>query len=588
MKPIVRPSTVLTIQQVEAARPEGLAQSGAAMGQSAAGLNERISRQQSTLDTLKSGWQGSASDAAIAKAAPTLRRMRQMQQSMATLKSTLQEGGAALTEIRSNVLQTADQLRKQGWQVDPHGSVSVRPGSPIDRYASISPVNAIRVRQLAAAGSVTMKTLLASFDATDRRIGQTLRSAVAALDGKPAAFSAACGDVPQKPSDLGPKFPPGKSPEEVKQWWDSLSQADKAWLLREQPDKLGNLDGIPVEIRSPANIEMMNRDIARVENATEAIPYDVMQRYYNIIKIRDGLAAQRAKTGAEAYLYVYEPNAFDNQGRAAITIGNPDEAHHTAVLVPGTGNSVESGWLSQDDAARVYHQTSKADPTQSAAVVAWIGYDAPDSMADVRVGQPDLARQGGDLLAGDVNALAVTNHGDSHVTVIGHSYGSTTVADAAAGSGMRVDEVVLIGSPGTDLAQSAADFHLPEGGHVYVGAASTDPVTHLGGNQSTVPGTDITVGLGNDPADDDFGSTRFRAEVPGLTDPISDHSSYLQPGSESLYSIATIASGQGDRLEELGMTADHRFRIGIPGLPETGPQLDPETLRPGTRGHTYG
>lgn len=587
MKPIVRQSAVLTIPQVEAARPDGLTQSGAAMGQSAAGLNERISRQQSTLDSLKSGWQGSASDAAIAKAAPTLRRMRQMRQSMATLKSTLQEGGAALTGIRTNVLQTAHQLRKQGWQVGPDGSVSVRPGTPIDRYASISPVNEIRVRQLAAAGSVTMKTLLASFDATDRQIGQNLRSAVAALDGKPATFWAAFGDVPQKPPDTGPKITPGNSPEEVKKWWDSLSGADQDRLLREQPDKLGKLNGIPVEVRSTANIEMINRDIARVENATEAIPYDVMQRYYNAIKVRDGLAAQRAKTGAEAYLYVYEPNAFDHQGRAAIAIGNPDEAHNTAVLVPGTGNSVESGWLSQDDAARVYAQTSKADPTQSAAVVAWIGYDAPDSMADVRVGQPDLARQGGDLLAGDVNVLAVTNQGDSHVTVIGHSYGSTTVADAAAGSGMRVDEVVLIGSPGTDLAQSAADFHLPEGGHVYVGAASTDPVTHLGGNQSTVPGTDITVGLGNDPADDDFGSTRFRAEVPGLTDPISDHSSYLQPGSESLYSIATITSGQGDRLEELGMTADHRFQIGIPGLPETGPQLDPETLRPGTRGHTY-
>ena len=77
MKPIVRPSTVLTIPQVESARPDGLTQAGAAMGQSAAGLNERISRQQSTLDTLKSGWQGSASDAAIAKAAPTLQRMRQ-------------------------------------------------------------------------------------------------------------------------------------------------------------------------------------------------------------------------------------------------------------------------------------------------------------------------------------------------------------------------------------------------------------------------------------------------------------------------------------------------------------------------------
>jgi alpha/beta hydrolase family protein len=152
---------------------------------------------------------------------------------------------------------------------------------------------------------------------------------------------------------------------------------------------------------------------------------------------------------------------------------------------------------------------------------------------------------------------------------------------------MRADDVVLIGSPGTDLAHSAADFHLPDGGHVYVGAASSDPVTHIGGIQSTIPGTDTTIGLGTDPADDDFGSTRFKAEVPGITNPISDHSQYLQPGSESLYSIATIASGHGNMLEDLGMTADHRFQIGIPGLPEMGPEIDPETFRPGTSGHTY-
>ncbi|WP_232375370.1 alpha/beta hydrolase [Mycolicibacterium baixiangningiae] len=578
----------VTIPQVEASNPDSLTQSGTALGQSASGLNDRIHQQQSTLNALKSSWQGSGSDAAIAKATPTVQQMQQMHESMTKLQSTLQEGGATLTQTRNNVLQTADQLRNQGWQVGADGSVSVRPGSPLDKYAKTSQVNAMQVQQLAVTNSTTMKTLLASFDTTDRQIGQNLRSAVAALDAKPSTSWAGIGDIPQKPPDTGPRIPQDKSPDEVKKWWESLSQADKDRLLREQPDKVGNLNGIPVEDRSKANIEVMNRDIARVENATEAVPYDDMQRYYNALKVRDGLAAQHAKTGAETYLYVYEPNAFNNQGRAAIAIGNPDKADNTAVVVPGTGNSVESGWLSQDDAARVYDQTSKADPTRSTAVVAWMGYDAPDSMADIRVGQPDLARQGGDLLAADVNALSVTNQGDSHVTVMGHSYGSTTVADAAAGSGMRVDDVVLIGSPGTDLAQSAADFHLPEGGHVYVGAASSDPVTHLGGNQSTIPGTDITVGLGNDPADDDFGSTRFKAEVPGLTNPISDHSTYLQPGSESLYSIATIASGHGNMLEDLGMTADHRFQIGIPGLPEMGPEIDPEIFRPGTSGHTYG
>ena len=65
------------------------------------------------------------------------------------------------------------------------------------------------------------------------------------------------------------------------------------------------------------------------------------------------------------------------------------------------------------------------------------------------------------------------------MTVLGHSYGATTVADAFAGSGMRANDAILLGSPGADLAHSADDFHL-DGGEVYVGAASTDPISWIG------------------------------------------------------------------------------------------------------------
>ncbi len=44
---------------------------------------------------------------------------------------------------------------------------------------------------------------------------------------------------------------------------------------------------------------------------------------------------------------------------------------------------------------------------------------------------------------------------------------------------MQANDAVLLGCPGTDAARSAADFHL-NGGQVYVGDASTDPVGMLG------------------------------------------------------------------------------------------------------------
>ena len=141
------------------------------------------------------------------------------------------------------------------------------------------------------------------------------------------------------------------------------------------------------------------------------------------------------------------------------------------------------------------------------------------------------------------------------------------------------------------LAKSATDFHLPSDGHVYVGAASSDPVTHFGGMQIPitpfppspfdVPAPGIPVGLGTDPAVDGFGSTRFKAEVPGLDFPFSDHSKYFTPGGESLYAIADITSGNGAMLSDHDMTARHSGEYLLADW------VDPELLRTPISGHYH-
>ena len=525
----------------------------------------------------------------------------------------LQQGGSALGQTRTTLLLTVNQLSGQGWQVAADGTVSVRPGSPLDRWAKVSPVNAMKLQQVAAANSVTVKTFLASFDTTDRAVSQSLRTAVGGLNSSPVQFGIGGPPPEAPPYDTGAEIPVGKSPEEVKKWWDSLPPEHQRYLLDHWDEKLGNLDGIPVAVRDEANRSVMNRDIGRPAEVAEGRGVTVdevlahpdrygmagpmMTRYDNALKVRDGLNEASSKAhGAPTVLQIYEPEEFEGDGRAAIAIGNPDSAKNTAVVVPGTGNSVDSGWLGGDDAASLFNEANAANRANPTAVVAWMGYDAPDALYDPRVGTTGLAHEGGQLLASDVNALNATHDparvGDGHMTVLGHSYGSTTVSDAAAGYGMHADDVVLVGCPGTDMAHSAADFHLNEGGHLYVGAASSDPVTQLGSiPQIHVPGTDFTVSLGDDPAMDDFGSTRFKAEVRGLTTPWGDHSQYYAERSESLFSMSDIVSGHGDALEHDGMTAPHRsstadtvndwlpFGIGIPD--------DPEMFRPGTSGHTH-
>lgn len=66
------------------------------------------------------------------------------------------------------------------------------------------------------------------------------------------------------------------------------------------------------------------------------------------------------------------------------------------------------------------------------------------------------------------------------------------------------------------------------------------------------------------------------AEVPGVTSPLHDHSSYFTPGGESLFSIGDIASGHGDALAHAGMTAPHRGTYWLPN------EIDPQSIRPGT------
>ena len=411
--------------------------------------------------------------------------------------------------------------------------------------------------------------------------------------------------------------PPATEPEDVKKWWDSLSQEQKDRLIAQHPPELGNLNGINAVVRDTVNQAVMNDDINLVENVAKqrgvsaaavlanpgmyGLSATDVARYTNAVKTRDGLNYDRGPEGPNqrpVMLWAYDPLAFTGWGKAAIAIGNPDYARNAAVIVPGTGSSVAQGWMSgHQDAINLYDQSLAADPEHHyTSVIAWMGYEAPHDFSDLRVSEPALARAGAELLAADVNGLWVTHNSltPEHITVIGHSYGSTTVADAFAHGNMHANDAVLIGCPGTHLARSAADFHL-DGGHVYVGAASTDPVGWLG-EGSGMPGEwlksklreyglpiPFDAGLGRDPAGDGYGSIRFHAEVAGSGDVNRyDHSHYYDMGSEALRSMTDIASGHSDRLATDGLLADGRRQphIGpfrIPGIPA---YIDPEHDRP--------
>lgn len=395
---------------------------------------------------------------------------------------------------------------------------------------------------------------------------------------------------------------PGTNPKIVNAWWKALGPEQQMRLIAQHSPDLGNLNGIPVNVRNEINRAMMTDDLDHVRDLANSRGVSAREvlgdpgwyglaatdvaRFNNAHRTEQGLAASAGAVDEQnqhpdVFLLRYQPEAFGGDGAAAIAMGDPDTAANTAVLVKGLGSGVKQGTLANPDGVRLYNEANRADWTRDTAVVMWSGYDAPDTAADPGMYEPIMARTGGQALAADVNALAVTHQGPpTHITVVGHSYGSTTVADAAAEFGMHADDVVLVGSPGTDLARAAADFHLSPGGHLYVGDASHDQVSWFG--EDTIKTPFGGIGLGQDPAMDGYGSVRFKAEVPGYSlNPFYEHSHYFDLGSESLFSIGDVVSGHSDALQRDGMTARHRGEYGLPVF------VDPEARREATTGHRH-
>ena len=197
----------------------------------------------------------------------------------------------------------------------------------------------------------------------------------------------------------------------------------------------------------------------------------------------------------EAHLLAYDPDAFGGDGRVVVAAGDPATADDVALLVPGLGSDADSAAVHTRRALDLHLAARREDPGDGNAVVAWIGYDAPDGIG---VLSERMARAGGALLADAVGDLRDGRaHDPAHLTVVGHSYGATTASLAATGPrGLDADDVVLAGSPGAADADSAADLRIRPG-HVWVLRNSHDPVAALG---SAGP-----LGLGEDPALDSLG-----------------------------------------------------------------------------------
>ena len=372
---------------------------------------------------------------------------------------------------------------------------------------------------------------------------------------------------PDVPALLGELRPIADDPEAVYDWWKGLSAAEREALLVTHPELVGSLNGVPTGDRDEANRAQLERDLRLIEGFEERgedLDGEQERLKEQVEKTQEAIEKGETRTDPstnepiDTNLLLYLPGAFSGDGAVAVSYGDPDTADNTAIFVPGTTHSGTSIDSAGGDALDLFFEASKSG--ESIASIAWIGYDAPSyspsSLVDKlleagdigNVGLEFLANTGGERLSDFVDGLRATDQGEqSHMTVIGHSYGATTVAHAAA-DGLDVDAIALIGSPGaSENIDHASQFDLPAGADVYVGSADNDPITWLG--------NETVVGLGNDPAHEDFGATRFHVD-PGdeftgggiFSEGINDtHSSYFE--GESLENLGSIVTDRDEDVQ---------------------------------------
>ncbi|MFJ3580075.1 alpha/beta hydrolase [Streptomyces rubiginosohelvolus] len=374
---------------------------------------------------------------------------------------------------------------------------------------------------------------------------------------------------------LGERIPQNATPAQRKAWWDGLSPEERERYIELVPERIGNLDGIPVLARDAAN----RRNLPALIDKLEGVDTD---------KARDQLAGLREierqlNENGKPPMYLIGVGDEGN-GRAIVSFGNPDVSQHVSAYVPGLNTSLDEEFAKNDLGRARDTAIGAQGYDESTASIVWLGYDAPqlpdkDGVAGYfAVMGTGRAEKGGAAYRDFMGGISVTNQNkDPHLTAIGHSYGSRTVGAAAARPGgiPGVDDIILVGSPGVGV-DHAVDLGVGSE-HVFVGAAANDPVTKLPSKTQVVvgglglalggPGGAYVAGDLADPGDDDlwfgkdpaskaFGARRFPvADGPPLVSgsgiSLDSHSNYFSPERDAVSadSIALIVSGNADRLK---------------------------------------
>ncbi|GGR46316.1 pimeloyl-ACP methyl ester carboxylesterase [Nocardioides luteus] len=232
--------------------------------------------------------------------------------------------------------------------------------------------------------------------------------------------------------------------------------------------------------------------------------------------------------------------ASDPPGGARVVeaFGDVATADHIAVLVPGNGHHLGNYFTSTEAHSPrsrgqlLLRTMQELAPESRSAVVVWLGYHSPPEWYNAITNEPAYAG------ASDLARLTRYLPRSAHITLVGHSYGSTVAGLALAVA--RAEDYVALGSPGMGVMRRS---ELGSRTRLWAAYGETDRIR-------LIPQLRVgRYGLGRSPLHREIGATRFgTGDIPG-------HCGYYAEGSESLLNVARISLGRYAEVTPAGVVS---------------------------------
>ncbi|MDA3646165.1 alpha/beta hydrolase family protein [Saccharopolyspora indica] len=525
------------------------------------------------------GWSGAAADASAAEHAKLVDGMRSLIAEVATVRVAVATAADDVAKIKKRIEEADREAEANGFQITDEGGIrDVAPPQdvPEDQLEEVKQKR-LQVRDKLMAD---IEKILDDAEQADAELAKALTAAqqdeIKPGEGGTLADAASTDDLQALAASAGK--PADDSPEANAEWWKSLSDEQRAALMEAPPAWLGSRDGIPAAARdmaNRANIDNVRGDlVAERDRLQEGGVSEDEQKKLDEINAKIASVDQVRETiGNEEpprQLLVLDPSG--ERLKAAVAVGDVDNADHVSVFTPGFTTTVDGSLANYDDKMRELvaessDQLAASGKGGEVAAVTWIGYEAPqtsetgDLFGD-SVASSSSAKEGGAKLNDFYQGINASRDNDPNLTAIGHSYGSTTTGYALQGGDHGVDNAILYGSPGVGTSD-IKDLNVPEG-RAYLLEAKNDPVADLGR-------------FGTDPTHMD-GFTDLSTAKSDQGAEVTGHSDYLNPDTTSQHNIAAVVAGVPENAVE-GSTdgvgdkisyGTHKTREGVEAVQEWG------------------